>query len=55
MDSNTRMDCHLVMNEVYEANIDGFIKRANEFFSVMPETSNEPELSEHSPLKKKTI
>ncbi|MFH1853660.1 MAG: GIY-YIG nuclease family protein [Candidatus Neomarinimicrobiota bacterium] len=53
MDSITRTDCQLVMNEVYEGDIGGLLKRANEFFSIMPEDSTKPVLSEHSPLRKK--
>ncbi|MBU2511072.1 GIY-YIG nuclease family protein [bacterium] len=51
MDSITRTDCSLVMNEVYEGDINGFLKRADEFFKVMPKDSNKPGLSEHSPLR----
>lgn len=50
MDSITRVDCKLVLNEVYEGNIDGFIARAEAFFAVMPSPESERELSEHSPL-----
>lgn len=52
MDSITRKGCQLVMNEVYEGNIEGFLSRAEEFFRIMPQNSDKPELSEHSPLKK---
>ena len=51
MDSITRSDCRLVMNEVYEGEISGFLSRADEFFKVMPKDSSKPKLSEHSPLK----
>jgi len=53
MDSITRKDCHLVMNEVYEGDIEGFLSRAKEFFDIMPNKSGKPELSKYSPLKKK--
>lgn len=53
MDSITREGCHLVMNEVYEGDIEAFLSRAEEFFSIMPDNSSKPELSEHSPLKKR--
>ena len=52
MDSITREGCHLVMNEVYEGDIESFLCRAEKFFSVMPKNSDKPELSKHSPLKK---
>ncbi len=52
MDSITRSGCSLVMNEVYEGDIEGFLKRANEFFDVMPESYDKPILSKYSPLKK---
>ena len=51
MDSITRKNCHLVLNEVYEGEINGFLSRAEEFFGVMPSNSDKPKLSEHSPLK----
>ena len=50
MDSITRDGCKLVLNEVYEGDIHGFIERAEQFFVVMPNPDNEKELSEHSPL-----
>ena len=53
MDSITREGCLLVMNEVYEGEIDGFLSRAEEFFSIMPKNSDKPNLSEFSPLKKR--
>ena len=52
MDSITRIDCHLVMNEVYEGDIEGFLNRAEEFFSLMPQNTDKPKLSAHSPLNK---
>jgi len=52
MDSITREGCHLVMNEVYEGDLESFLIKAGEFFSVMPKNSDKPKLSEHSPLKK---
>jgi len=53
MDSIIREDCQLVMNEVYEGDIEGFLSRAEQFFNIMPENLSKPELSEYSPLKKK--
>jgi hypothetical protein len=50
MDSITRGGCELIMNEVYEGNIDGFIERGNAFFTVMPKRDNKVPLSKHSPL-----
>jgi len=50
MDSITRVDCKLVLNEVYEGDIDSFIKRGDEFFSIIPSPDTDKELSEHSPL-----
>jgi hypothetical protein len=50
MDSITRQDCKLVLNEVYEGEVDKFIERGNDFFSRMPNPDNERELSEFSPL-----
>ena len=50
MDSITREDCKLVLNEVYEGEIDGFVKRGDAFFALMPNPNNEKELSQHSPL-----
>jgi HTH domain/T5orf172 domain len=54
MDSITRKDCTLVMNEVYEGDIDLFLVRAAEFFGVMPNSSTVVELAEHSPLRNDT-
>lgn len=54
MDSITRDGCKLVLNEVYEGDIQGFIERAEQFFAVMPNPDNEKELSEHSPLYEST-
>ncbi len=42
--------CKLVLNEVYEGDIDGFVTRAEAFFALMPAPDSERELSEHSPL-----
>jgi hypothetical protein len=50
MDCITRTGCKLVLNEVYEGDIQGFIDRAGAFFALMPNPDNERELSEHSPL-----
>lgn len=51
MDSITRTGCKLIMNEVYEGEIVDFLKRADEFFSVMPKPNVTKELSKYSPLK----
>jgi hypothetical protein len=50
MDSITREGCKLVLNEVYEGDITGFLERAEGFFALMPNPNDEKELSEHSPL-----
>lgn len=50
MDSVTRTGCKLVLNEVFEGEIQGFIERAEAFFTVLPPPDSERELSEHSPL-----
>jgi hypothetical protein len=50
MDSITRDGCKLVLNEVYEGDIEALIDRGDQFFSLMPNPDSEKELSEHSPL-----
>ena len=50
MDSITRSGCKLVLNEVYEGEIKGFLERGDAFFALMPNPDSERELSEHSPL-----
>jgi len=50
MDSITREGCKLVLNEVYEGDLDGFVARGNAFFALMPNPDIEKELSEFSPL-----
>ena len=50
MDSITREGCKLVLNEVYEGDLQGFIARSDAFFAVMPKSDVENELSEFSPL-----
>jgi len=50
MDSITREGCKLVLNEVFEGDVQGFIDRGERFFSMMPTPDSERELSEHSPL-----
>lgn len=52
MDSISRQDCKLVMNEVYEGNVKGFIERAEAFFAQMPDPNTQTPLSEHSPLRR---
>ncbi len=51
MDCITKENCKLVMNEVYEGDVEIFLNRANNFFSQMPNSNTAPVLSEHSPLK----
>jgi len=51
MDSLTRTGCKLVLNEVYEGDIQDFKDRADEFFGIMPDPTTEIGLSKHSPLK----
>jgi hypothetical protein len=41
-----------VLNEVYEGDVQGFVERAEAFFAQMPNSEEEPQLSEHSPLRK---
>ena len=50
MDSITREGCKLVLNEVYEGDLQGFLSRTDAFFSIMPTPDMERELSEYSPL-----
>jgi len=50
MDSITRTGCKLVLNEVYEGEISGFVERGDAYFALMPDPDSERELSEHSPL-----
>lgn len=50
MDSITQSDCHHVMNEVYEGDINAFVSRADAFFKVMPSEKSAVPLSQHSPL-----
>ncbi len=50
MDSITRENCKLVLNEVYEGNLEGFFSRGDAFFNIMPKPDVERELSEYSPL-----
>jgi hypothetical protein len=52
-DSITRKDCKLVMNEVYEGNLELLVQRADELFRLMPNNNTTVELSEHSPLRAK--
>jgi hypothetical protein len=52
-DSITRKDCKLVMNEVYEGNLELLVQRADELFLLMPNNNTTVELSEHSPLRAK--
>lgn len=50
MDSVTKEGCRLVLNEVFEGEVEGFLRRAEAFFSVMPNPDTQRELSEHPPL-----
>lgn len=52
MDCIAREGCKLVMNEVYEGEIESFLDRAKLFFKQMPDPKLQTPLSEHSPLKK---
>jgi T5orf172 domain len=51
MDSITRENCALVMNEVYEGDVESFVFRADAFFALMPTSATEIPLSESSPLR----
>jgi hypothetical protein len=55
MDSITRSDCALVLNEVFEGDPEAFVQRGNQFFGVMPKPDAVPVLSEHSPLKQGVV
>jgi len=50
MDSITSRNCQLVLNEVYEGDVAGFVERADAFFALLPNPDTERELSPHSPL-----
>jgi len=50
MASITREGCKLVLNEVFEGEVQGFIDRGDRFFAMMPAPDSERELSEYSPL-----
>jgi hypothetical protein len=50
MDSITRENCVLVLNEVYEGDLELFIQRTESFFKNMPNRITNIELSNHSPL-----
>jgi hypothetical protein len=50
MDCITREECKLVLNEVYEGDIEHFLARGDAFFELMPNPNTEKELSENSPL-----
>jgi hypothetical protein len=54
MDAVTRNGCKLVLNEVYEGDVDAFVERGNAFFALMPDPDAEKDLSEHSPLYERT-
>lgn len=50
-DSPVHHSCSLVLNEVYDGELDGFVQRGNEFFALMPKPGDDQILSEHSPLR----
>ena len=50
MDSITREGCKLVLNEVFEGEVNGFIERGDQFFAIMLTPDSERELSQYSPL-----
>jgi len=54
MDSITREGCALVMNEVYEGDVESFVRRTDAFFAMMPSSSTEVPLAESSPLRPTT-
>lgn len=51
IDSITRKNCELVMNEVYEGDIEDILRGAEDFFKLMPKGDYKIPLSNHSPLK----
>lgn len=53
IDSITRENCELVLNEVYEADTAELLNRAEEFFTLMPRRSHQHTLSDYSPMKRK--
>lgn len=50
MDCISREGCRLVLNEVFEGDIEGFLRRGEAFFAEMPSPDTQRELSEYSPL-----
>lgn len=55
MDSITREGCKWVLNEVFEGDPEGFIKRGNAFFAQMPDPNATRSLSPHSPLQRNGV
>lgn len=55
MDAITREGCSLVLNEVYEGDVEGFIQRGDAFFAQLPSERRTPTLSMYSPLLKEEI
>ncbi len=55
MDSITSEDCELVLNEVYEGEVDKFVLRGDEFFSRMPMEAQTVPLSANSPLAEENV
>lgn len=52
MDALTKIDCHLINNEVFECfDINALIARGNAFFDLLPQPDFRIPLSEHSPLR----
>jgi hypothetical protein len=51
MDSVTRLDCRLILNEVFECDDpEALVERGNAFFSLLPQPGMRTPLAENSPL-----
>jgi hypothetical protein len=51
MDSLTRLDSRLILNEVFECNdLDALVERGDAFFSLLPQPGTRIPLAENSPL-----
>jgi len=51
MDSLTRLDCRLILNEVFECDDpEALVERGNAFFSLLPQPGKRTPLAENSPL-----
>lgn len=55
MDSITKSDCALVLNEVYEGEVEKFVQRGDDFFSRMPSENQTIPLSPNSPLSEENV